>query len=32
MEEFFSVPKMQSWIEEVYGVIIPENTIHNRLV
>lgn len=31
MEEFFSVPKMQSWIEEVYGVIIPENTIHNRL-
>lgn len=31
MEEFFSVPKMQSWIEEHYGVVIPEQTIHYRL-
>lgn len=31
MEEFFSVPKMQAWIEETYGVIIPEPTIHYRL-
>lgn len=31
MEEFFSVPKMQSWIEENYGENIPENTIHDRL-
>ena len=31
MEEFFSVPKMQAWIEETHGVTIPQNTIHNRL-
>ena len=31
MEEFYSVPKMQSWIEETYNVTIPQNTIHNRL-
>lgn len=22
---------MQSWIEDTYGIVIPENTIHNRL-
>lgn len=31
MEEYFSVPKMQSWIEDTYEIVIPENTIHNRL-
>ncbi len=31
MEEFYSVPKMQSWIEDTYGITIPQNTIHNRL-
>ncbi len=31
MEEFFSIPKMQTWIYEVYGVSIPERTIHHRL-
>jgi transposase len=31
MDEFYSVPKMQSWIEDTYGVTIPQNTIHNRL-
>ena len=31
MEEFWSVPKMQSWIEEQYNLKIPVNTIHNRL-
>jgi transposase len=31
MEEFFSVPKMQVWIEETYGKKIPERTIHDRL-
>lgn len=31
MEEFFSIPKMQTWIEETYGVNIPERTIHHRL-
>lgn len=31
MEEFFSIPKMQTWIHEIYGVSIPERTIHHRL-
>ncbi|MEA3374245.1 MAG: winged helix-turn-helix domain-containing protein [Campylobacterota bacterium] len=31
MEEFFSVPKMQAWIESEYGIVIPERTIHSRL-
>lgn len=31
MEEFFSIPKMQSWIEETYNVSIPEPTIYYRL-
>ena len=31
MEEFFSIPKMQAWIEDTYGVSIPERTIHYRL-
>jgi transposase len=31
MEEFYSVPKMQVWIEENHGVTIPEQTIHYRL-
>ena len=31
MEEFWSVPKMQTWIEEHYDVFIPEQTIHYRL-
>jgi transposase len=31
MEEYWSIPKMQSWIEENYGVKIPLSTIHHRL-
>ena len=31
MDEFYSVPKMQSWIADNYGVTIPQNTIHQRL-
>ena len=31
MDEFYSVPKMQSWIEGQYQVKIPQNTIHHRL-
>jgi transposase len=31
MEEFWSVPKMAAWIQEIHGKAIPEQTIHNRL-
>ncbi len=31
MEEFWSVPKMQVWIQEEYQKEIPEQTIHYRL-
>lgn len=31
MEEYWSVPKMASWIQEEYKITIPERTIHHRL-
>ena len=31
MEEFWSVPKMAAWIQEIHGKAIPEQTIHYRL-
>lgn len=31
MEEFWSIPKMQVWIEENFNAIIPQRTIHKRL-
>jgi len=31
MEEYWSVPKMQKWIEEEYGVEIPDATIEYHL-
>ncbi len=31
MEEFWSVPKMASWIAQTYSQEIPEQTIHYRL-
>jgi transposase len=31
MEEFWSVPKMQAWIEKEYDVVIPQRTIQNHL-
>jgi len=31
MEEYWSAPKMQVWIEEKFGVTIPQRTIRRRL-
>ena len=31
MEEYWSAPKMQVWIEEEFDVTIPERTIRSRL-